>query len=91
MTKENLRTIYLIGDFTRGENISIVALAMMAQEGTGFIQMGKSGFREFQRLTGYEPGTSDGYLCELTECKYLVWPKKDIAMLNWDKIKEDKQ
>lgn len=77
-----------MGDFYDETNISIMALAMMEQGGTGFIQMSKSGFREFQRLTGFEAGTSDYYLNELNEKKYLVWPKNDIAMLNWDIIKE---
>jgi len=89
MKKTNLRTIYLMGDLHRDENISILALAMMEQEGTGFIQMGKLGFSEFERLTGFEQGGADYYLNELTEKKYLVWPKDEIAMLKWDKIKED--
>jgi hypothetical protein len=88
MKKRNLRAIYLMGDITSGENTSIVALAMMEQEGTGFIRMGKSGFREFERLTGFDPGISDGYLNELTEKEYLVWAKNEIALLNWDKIRE---
>ncbi len=77
-----------MGDFAREENISIVALAMMEQEGTGFIRMDEDGINEFERLTGFATGASDYHLNDLTERKCLVWPKNDIALLDWDKIRE---
>jgi hypothetical protein len=84
-----IRAIYVIGGLTKHQNAAIAALAMMEQNGTEFIKLDESGFKEFERLTGFEEGASDFYLYDFTEKGWLVWNEKPIAYLNWDKIMEE--
>jgi hypothetical protein len=85
MQKDIVQTMYKLGGIAKPENTAVFALALLSQNGTGFIRLTDEMFTEYERLTGWTFGAADYELNNLIN-KEWVSHQGDYFIINWETV-----